>query len=61
MIICFTEPSENGSTAETNGEAAGKNECRCQAANCRKIMFSLPESQVNQVMAPFIKNDGELM
>ena len=48
-------------TENTDGEASAptvqkeitvKNECRCGAANCRKIMFSLPESQV---IAPFCK------
>ena len=57
MFYVFAVPSENSSTsAESNGEVSAKNECRCQAANCRKIMFSLPE---NQVIAPFLKTSQE--
>jgi len=34
-------------TASEEGETKVKNECRCGAKSCRKIMFSLPESQVS--------------
>jgi hypothetical protein len=52
--VCVIEnPQENGATSVAK-EVTVKNECRCGAANCRKIMFSLPE---NQVIAPFLKVD----
>ena len=53
--ICFSENTQEKTTANSVAkEVTVKNECRCGAANCRKIMFSLPE---NQVIAPFLKVD----
>lgn len=41
--------TENGNPASPADSEEGiktvKNECRCGAATCRKIMFSLPENQ----------------
>lgn len=47
-----TENPEGKTTASSDKEVSVKNECRCGATNCRKIMFSLPE---NQIIAPFLK------
>lgn len=53
--ICISEnPQEKTAANSVAKEVTVKNECRCGAANCRKIMFSLPE---NQVIAPFLKVD----
>lgn len=50
----YTENQDQKVAKPSDGEVTVKNECRCGAANCRKIMFSLPE---NQTVTPFRKTE----